>query len=242
MFAHSIRLTLMFTTVLTLLLSVAPRVAHAQLALVGRVTTEAGTPISGAEVRVSGRRGRVTSDSRGFFSTPAQSSGLVYFGVRRSGYVPISELVRIRDGDTVDVVLERISPELDTVVVQAKLDDTWERALRRYGVMLEDARFGAVITSVDIAEREPQWLSDMLYGQVGFTVIGNGSAAEVIGRARCRPNVFVDGMFARGFHINNMQPQIIKMMILYRNFTALPSQLQVPTADRQCGGIVIYTN
>jgi len=223
-------------------LGAAPRVSHAQLALVGRVTSEAGTPISGAEVRVSGRRGRVTSDARGYFSTPAQSSGLVYFGVRRSGYVPISELVRIRDGDTVDVVLERISPELDTVVVQAKLDDTWERALRRYGVMLEDARFGAVITSVDIAEREPQWLSDMLYGQVGFTVIGNGSTAEVIGRSRCRPNVFVDGMFARGFHINNMQPQIIKMMILYRNFTALPTQLQVPTADRQCGGIVIYTN
>jgi len=242
MFPHSTRLATLFTMGLALVLGAAPRVSHAQLALVGRVTSEAGTPISGAEVRVSGRRGRVTSDARGYFSTPAQSSGLVYFGVRRSGYVPISELVRIRDGDTVDVVLERISPELDTVVVQAKLDDTWERALRRYGVMLEDARFGAVITSVDIAEREPQWLSDMLYGQVGFTVIGNGSTAEVIGRSRCRPNVFVDGMFARGFHINNMQPQIIKMMILYRNFTALPTQLQVPTADRQCGGIVIYTN
>ncbi len=222
--------------------SVAPRVARAQLALVGRVTTEAGTPISGAEVRVSGRRGRVTSDARGYFTTPGQRSDLVFFGVRRSGYVPISELVRVREGDTVDVVLERISPELDTVVVQAKLDETWERALRRYGVMLEDARFGSVITSVDIAEREPQWLSDMLYGQVGFTVIGNGSTAEVIGRARCRPNVFIDGMFARGFQMNNMQPQIIKMMILYRNFTALPTQLQVPDADRRCGGIVIYTN
>jgi hypothetical protein len=166
----------------------------------------------------------------------------VYFGVRRSGYVPISELVRIREGDTVDVVLERISPELDTVVVQAKLDDTWERALRRYGVMLEDARFGAVITSVDIAEREPQWLSDMLYGQVGFTVIGNGSAAEVIGRARCRPNVFVDGMFARGFHINNMQPQIHQDDDPVPQLHRAAPQLQVPNADRRCGGIVIYTN
>lgn len=229
-------------TMMALALGAAPRAVDAQLALVGRVTTEAGTPISGAEVRVSGRRSRVMSDARGYFSTPAQSSGLVFFGVRRSGYMPISELVRVRDGDTVDVVLERLSPELDTVVVQAKLDETWERALRRYGVMLEDARFGSVITSVDIAEREPQWLSDMLHGQVGFTVIGNGSTAEVIGRARCRPNVFIDGMFARGFQMNNMQPQSIKMMILYRNFTALPTQLQVPTADRRCGGIVIYTN
>jgi hypothetical protein len=225
-----------------LTLGVLPRAAHAQLSLIGRVTTAAGTPISGAEVRVSGRRGRVLSDATGYFSTPAQNSGLVYFGVRRAGYVPVSELVRVRAGDTIDVVLERLSPEMDTVVVQGELDETWERALRRYGVMLEDARFGAVITSVDIAEREPQWLTDMLYGQVGFTVIGNGSSAEVIGRARCRPNVFVDGMFARGFQMNNMQPQSIKMMILYRNFTALPTQLQVPTADRRCGGIVIYTN
>lgn len=242
MFSNLAGLATLFTLGFALSLGAVPSIAQAQLALVGRVTTEAGTPISGAEVRVSGRRSRVLSDARGYFSTPAQSSGLVYFGVRRSGYIPISDLVRIRDGDTLDVVLERISPELDTVVVQAKLDDTWERALRRYGVMLEDARFGAVITSVDIADREPQWLSDMLYGQVGFTVIGNGSTAEVIGRARCRPNVFVDGMFARGFHINNVQPSIIKMMILYRNFTALPAQLQVPNADRQCGGIVIYTN
>jgi len=220
----------------------APRVARAQLALTGRVTTEAGTPIAGAEVRVNGNRRRVISDVNGYFTSSAQKSELVYFGVRRVGYLPVSDLVRLRAGDTVDVVLERLVTELDTVVVQSREDEIMERALRRYGVMLEDARFGAVITAFDITERDPQWLSDMLYGQVGFTVIGNGSTAEVVGRSRCRPNVFVDGMFARGFQMNNMQPQSIKMMILYRNFTALPTSLQVPNADRRCGGIVIYTN
>jgi hypothetical protein len=108
--------------------------------------------------------------------------------------------------------------------------------------MLEDSRFGSVITARDIDERDPQWMSDMLQGQVGFTVVGNGSAAEILGRSRCRPNMFVNGLFAMGFHLNNMQPDAIQLMVLYRNFTALPSSLQVPMADRRCGGIVIYTN
>lgn len=217
------------------------RALPAQLPMVGRVTTEAGAPIAGAEVRLEARRARYRTDSAGYFRIPDVGDGLVSFGVRRLGFQPVAELLRVRAGDTLDVILEPLGPDLDTVRVVAELDDAWERALKRYGMMLQDARQGSVITADDIAERQPQWLSDMLYGQVGFTVIGNGTGAQVVGRSRCRPNIFVDGMFAMGFNLNNMQPGVVRLMVLYRNFTALPSQLQVPFADRRCGGIVLHT-
>lgn len=219
----------------------ATNAASAQLPMVGRVSTQAGRPIDGAEVRVSSQRTRYFTDSTGLFRVPDVGDGLVSFGVRRLGFQPFAELWRVRPGDTLDIVLDAVALGLDTVEVVAELEEEWERSLRRYGIMLRDARLGSIITASDIANRQPQWLSDMLVGQVGFTVIGNGTGAQVLGRARCRPNVFVDGQFAMGFNLNNVQPGAIRLMVLYRNFTALPSQLQLPFADRRCGGIVIFT-
>jgi hypothetical protein len=219
----------------------APAALAAQLPMVGRVTNEVGAPIGGAEVRVGGRRARYQTDSAGYFRVPDVGNGLVYFGVRRVGFRPVADLLRIRAGDTLDVILEALPTELEPVRITAELEAEWERALRRYGIMLEDTRYGSVITSRDIDERDPQWMSDMLQGQVGFTVIGSGSTAQIVGRSRCRPNMYVDGMFTPAFHLNNMPPDAIRLMVLYRNFTALPSQLQVPMADRRCGGIVIHT-
>jgi hypothetical protein len=224
-----------------LALGARPASLRAQLPMIGRVTTEAGVPIEGAEVRLDGQRARHRTDSAGFFRIPDVGNGLVSFGVRRLGFLPVAELLRVRAGDTLEVTLEPLGVALDTVKVVAELEEEWERALRRYGLMLQEARLGSVITANDIANRQPQWLSDMLYGQVGFTVIGNGTGAQVLGRSRCRPNIYVDGMLAMGFNLNNMQPGAVRLMVLYRNFTALPSQLQVPFADRSCGGIVLNT-
>lgn len=231
-----------FAAAIAGLLSVLPWPAlHAQLPMIGRVTTEQGAPIVGAEVRIESRRARVLTDSAGYFRIPDVGNGLVSFGVRRLGYQPLAELLRVRAGDTLDIVLDRVVLGLDTVRVVGELEEEWERALRRYGIMLQEARLGSVITADDIAERQPQWLSDMLYGQVGFTVVGNGTGAQVLGRSSCRPNIYVDGLHTMGFNLNNMQPGAVRLMVLYRNFTALPSQLQVPFADRRCGGIVIHT-
>lgn len=214
---------------------------QAQGALVGKVRGESGAPIAGAEVRVSGMRTRVQTDSAGHFQLPGVSASLVTLGVRRIGFQPVAEMLRVRGGDTVEVVLSALPRELEPVYAQREADQTWERALRRYGILLEGARFGAVITARDIREREPPWLTDMMAGTAGFSVIGNGTGAEVLGRGRCRPNVYIDGMLAMGFNVNNMQPNAVQLMVLYRNFSTLPSALQLPTADRRCGAIVIYT-
>ncbi len=223
-----------------LLMAAAP--LSAQGVLVGRVADERGTPIPGADVRVSSVSQQVTTDADGWFRVSPMPTGLYYFGVRRIGYRPAADLLRFAANDTVDVTLERIGPELDTVRVQARADAAWEREMRRYNLAIDAARFGNVLTARDIEERKPIWTSDLFQTQPGFTVMGGGGGARVLGsRGRCPPAVFVDGQFVPGFGINDIQPRAIKLLVSYRSGASMPAQLQVPRANTNCGAIMVFT-
>ena len=216
--------------------------ASAQGTLVGRVTDEAGAPVPGVEVRVGGVSGTTSSDQDGWFRVPGVRVGLFYFGVRRVGYRPASDMLRFTGNDTVDVMIERISPELDTVRVQARADAQWERDMRRYEFAIDAARFGTVITQEDIERRAAMWTTDMLQTQAGFRVIGNGSRARIVGsRAGCSPVIFLDGMPVPGFNINDIAPQFIKLIVAYRSAASVPAQLQTARGDANCGTVAIFT-
>lgn len=223
------------------LLALAAPVA-AQTVLVGRVVDEKGTPIAGADVQVGSVKGAFNTDADGWFRVNGVPVGLYYFGVRRIGYRPAADLLRFTPGDTIDVMLERITPDLDTVKVQARADAAWQRDLRRYELAIDAARFGAVITEDDIAQRQPLWTSDLFQTQSGFTVVGGGASARVVSsRGRCTPTVFIDGQIARGFNANDISPRFIKLMVVYRSATMAPAQLQLVGGDPNCGLIAIFT-
>jgi len=216
--------------------------ASAQTVLVGKVTDESGTPIQGAEVQVGSVQGRFTTDADGWFRVTGVPVGLYYFGVRRIGYRPAADLLRYSSGDTIDVVLERISPELDTVKVQARADAMWKRELRRFELAIDASRFGNVITEEDIAQRRPIWTSDLFMQQAGFRVDGNGATARIVStRGRCIPALFIDGQLARGFNVNDIAPQFIKLMVVYRTANNAPAQLQAVGGNQNCGLIAIFT-
>lgn len=210
--------------------------------LVGRVVDQAGVPVPGAEVRVGGLEATAESDNDGWFRVRGVHTGLFYFGVRRIGYRPASDMLRFSGNDTVDVMIERISPELDTVKVQARADAQYERDLRRYEFAVEAARFGTVITEDDIARRRPVFTTDLIQNLAGFRVIGNGSRARIQGtRSGCSPALFIDGMYVPGYNINDIAPDFIKLVIAYRGLAGVPPQYQNMRADSSCGTIVIIT-
>jgi len=216
--------------------------ASAQTVLVGKVTDESGTPIQDADVQVGTVRGRFTTDADGWFRVTGVPTGLYYFGVRRIGYRPAADLLRFSSGDTLDVRLERISPELDTVKVQARADANWMRELRRYELAIEASRFGTVISEDDIAKRRPIWTSDLFATLAGFTVSGGGAMARVVStRGRCVPTLFLDGQIARGFSVNDIEPSFIKLMVVYRSANIAPAQFQVLSGNPNCGLIAIFT-
>jgi len=216
--------------------------ASAQTVLVGKVTDESGTPIPGADVQVGTVQGRFTTDADGWFRVTGVPVGLYYFGVRRIGYRPAADLLRYASGDTIDVMLERISPELDTVKVQARADAMWMRELRRYELAIDASRFGSVISEDDITKRRPVWTSDLFTTQAGFAVDGGGVTARVIStRGRCAPTLFIDGQIARGFNVNDIAPSFIKLLVVYRSANNAPAQLQVVGGNPNCGLIAIFT-
>ncbi len=210
--------------------------------LVGRVTDEAGVPVPGAEVRVGGVAGTTQSDQDGAFRVTGVRVGLFYFGVRRVGYRPASDMLRFSGNDTIDVVIDRITPDLDTVKVQARADASYERDMRRYDFAVEAARFGDVITDGDIASRKPVWTSDLFQTMAGFRVNGMGSRARVSGaRASCSPVIFIDGFATPGFSINDISPHLIKLIVAYRSASSVPPQFQTVRGNSNCGTIVIFT-
>ncbi len=209
--------------------------------LVGRVTDDAGAPVSGADVRVGGVGTIGRTDGNGWFRVADAPLGLMYFGVRRLGYRPVAELVRLSAGDTVDVVLETLRFELDTVRVQARADAAWERELRRYDLAIESSRFGTVVTESDIAKRRPVWTSDLFLAMGGFSVRGTGPGARVLGRGGCVPTIVLDGLPAPGFNVNDIPPTAVRLLVAYRTFTLMPMQWQGPNSNPNCGAIAIFT-
>lgn len=225
-----------------LLSATAASFASAQTVLVGKVTDEEGTPLPGAEVQVGSVKGRFTTDSDGWFRVTGVPVGLYYFGVRRIGYRPAADLLRYTSGDTIDVRLERISPELDTVKVQARADAMWMRELRRYELAIDASRFGNVISEDDIAKRRPIWTTDLFTTQAGFRVDGGGVSARVLStRGRCSPTLFIDGQIARGFNVNDIAPSFIKLLVVYRTANNAPAQLQMVGGNPNCGLIAVFT-
>lgn len=228
-----------------LLLLMAPLGAGAQGGtLFGRVMDVDGQPLPGAEVKLGPNDTKVVTGYDGAFRVPDMKFGLYYFGVRKVGYHPASDLLRFSVGDTLDVVLERIeaTKKLDTVQVQARADAALDRELRRYESAIQAARFGIVVTEADIESRRPTWTSDLFNAMNGFIVIGGGGSARVVGsRSQCLPSVFLDGQFAKGFNVNDIPPQFIKLLVAYRSAASVPPQFQDIRGNANCGTIVVFT-
>ena len=208
---------------------------------VGRVTDTDGQPIADADARARGVTSLGRTGLDGWFRVPDAPTGLMWFGVRKLGYRPVADLIRLSPGDTVDVVLERIGPELDTVKVQARADAAWEREMRRFSQALEASHFGDVMTADEIERRRPVLTSDLFRTMIGFRVVGAGGGVAVVGRRNCRPLIIVDGIPDGYMRVNDILPQSIRLLITYRSFAQLPSLFQFPTANRDCGAIVMYT-
>ena len=210
--------------------------------LIGFVKDELGNPIEGAEIIIGSDATRATTDTEGRFRIAGIPAGLNYVGARRIGYLPAVDLVRLSPADTLQFTLDHIGQKMDTVKVKARAEAAWARDVRRYAFATESARYGAILTDRDIAERAPIVTSDLLRSRNGFNVIGSGPLARVVGsRSRCSPTIFLDGQPLVGFNINDIAPSTIKLLVTYPSFSSLPVALQTTRGDPSCGVIVILS-
>jgi len=107
-----------------------------------------------------------------------------------------------------------------------------------------DSGFGVFLDRGDIERRNPAHTSDLFRSLAGVRVTPNrfGTARVTIGRfgGRCAPTVYVDGTLTAGMPVDNVMPQSIIGIEVYRGASEVPPQFNRPT-ERGCGTILIWT-
>lgn len=91
----------------------------------GQVTSEQGTPLTGASVVIKGTRAGTVTNTEGRYSIRASVGQVLQF--RYIGTAPVERTVG--DANVIDVKLERVATSLDAVVVTALGQTTEQRAI-----------------------------------------------------------------------------------------------------------------
>lgn len=173
--------------------------AHAQRTTVV-VRDQSGSPVAFALVAPVGTTA-MTADSLGRAAVGLRGRDSVFVRVRRIGFAPLDQYVPLPAPDTIELVVRRIVPRLDTVEVVG----TYESPLARRGFYDRLARsqrgatVGHFITPEQLELQLPmtltQSLRDSPYIRVGA---GRNGRPVLLGRGACPLNIVVDGMLVQG--------------------------------------------
>ena len=221
---------------------------HAQGSVfVGRVFSDSGQVLVGAEVLLNGPQNSLRTNEKGEFRFAAVPSGLQIVGVRMFGYAPKVDTVEVADAGEVrrEYKLSRIETTLPRVPVTAtvldrKLFEFYDR--RKFGM-------GRFLDSAEFAKAAGTRTSDKLSKLPGLMIVrGRGLSAFVtssrsLSRGRCTANVWLDYMnLGPGFNVNELDPSIIAAVEWYASTSMVPARFAVPAKPNApyCGTLVIW--
>jgi hypothetical protein len=212
----------------------------------GRVLTDSGVALVGAEVFLNGSPNTQRTNAQGEFRFRAVAAGERIVGARMPGFAPKVDTIEVADAGEVRLVfrlsrIEATLPEvpITTSLLDRKLVDFNER--RRMGV-------GRFLDSAEFANARGSRTSDRLAQLPGLT-IGRGrflSEAYVLstrtgGGLNCRAAVWVDGVDLRGtFSVNQLDPSMIAAVEWYAGEATIPARFNVTRGQRTCGVLVIW--
>jgi hypothetical protein len=224
------------------LLPAAGRAQSRTVAVVGYVTDTAAAPVPAAEVLVEGTALVTRTDERGEFRFAALRPGRLTITVRRLGFHSRRDRYETQPGDTLQLILDLVAipAELAGVTVTGK------RGARRSPWLDEfEARrargFGAFVTRDDIVKRNPLRTSDLFRSITGVSVVPNGMQNELrMARSMtCAPDIYIDGLEARGFRIDDIPPVDIAGIEVFHGPAEVPVRFR--RMQSMCGVVSIWT-
>lgn len=212
------------------------------------VETRTGAPLRGASVTLAGVEGAGTTDADGRFilyDVPAGRQGIL---VEYRGHLAPVRAVDLAPERHTDVrialtVSAALGPADEEVIPLPALGVEIDGSppvgkLRPFHRRLEAGR-GSFITREEIVERDPSQMTDMLREVVGVRVSGSSSFGAAVSTVRgCRLGVFIDGMPAPGFRVDDMPPQDVAGVEIYTGPSETPVQFR---RSGECGALVIWT-
>lgn len=225
--------------------------SHAQgSVLAGRVFSDSGMLVVGAEVVLNGPHNLQRTNDKGEFKFTAVPAGLQIVGVRMPGFAPKVDTIEVADAGEIrrDYKLARIATTLPNVPVTAtildrKLFEFYDR--RKFGM-------GNFLDSAEFAKTTGTRTADKLSKLPGLmTIRGRGMAAYVTSsrslanprRRSCTANVWLDYInLGTGFNVNEIDPSHIAAIEWYAGTSSMPARFAVPPkpGSPYCGTLVIW--
>lgn len=206
------------------------------------VSAMTGGPLEDAQVLLVQEGRGTTTDERGRFRIGEVAAGPDTVRVRLVGFGDERLPITLRPGATTDVTLllsETVlrMEEIDVTVDQPAPErlQGFERRRRR--------GLGLFLTPEDIASRDAQQPSDHLRNQPGLSVsrsiLGEAEIRFTRTNLDCRPEVIVDGTLAQDFHVDDLNPDDIWAVEIYRGSSEVPPEFTMQFEG--CGLIVVWT-
>ena len=221
--------TLRFLHVL-LCLTITARVAGAQASvIIGRVLSDSGVVLPGAEVVLNGPKNLQRTNEKGEFTFTRVPSGFQIIGVRMTGFAPRVDTIEVEDAGEIrrDFRLSRIETTLPKVPVTAT-SSLLDLKLAEFHERRKTSGGGRFLDSAQFANTRGTRMSDRLSKLPGV-LIQRGTGSEVFitntrirkpgepgSKSMCRSLVWMDGVnLGVEFNVNQLNPESVAAVEWY---------------------------
>lgn len=208
----------------------------------GTVVDGAHAPIASAEVGLAlggGKPAFVRVGNDGKFSFPNVPLGPGTLTVRRLGYkvrtVPI-DMFKVNSGEPLEIDLESLANELDTVTVDAK-----GGRMEEFYYHKNTSNFGYFIDTPEIKKRAPRYLSELFRTIPGARVQVSRRMGNTVTLRGCQPRIWVDGVKTQDTELDEIaNVDEVAALEVYPSWAGTPPQY-MDRETRACGTIVVWS-
>ena len=223
---------------------------HAQTTFTGRVVSDSGVPLVGAEVVIAKLQKFERTGENGEFRITGLTGGDHVVGIRMFGFAPKGDTIEVADAGEVrrEYRLKPVATKLPevpvtTTLVNRKLAEFDER--RRMGI-------GRFLDSTEFANGPGTRTADRLIRFPGLRVAQGRTLNQVTiqttrqasFRGRwCNASVWVDGVnLGTGFSVNSIDPSLIVGVEWYAGQASVPAQFNTSRpGEVSCAVLVLWT-
>lgn len=216
--------------------------AHKNVTVEGTVTDGAHTAISSAEVALTLEGGKpvfVRVGNDGKFSFPNVPLGPGKLTARRLGYrartIPL-DLLKINAGEPVEIDLESLADELDTVTI-----DGHGGRMAEFYYHKSNSNFGYFIDTPEIKKRSPRFISELFRTIPGARVQVSRRIGNIVTLRGCQPRIWLDGIKTQDTELDEIaNVEEVAALEVYPSWAGTPPQY-MDRETRACGTIVVWS-
>lgn len=206
-----------------------------------------GGPVAGAQVTVVGTSTVVTTADNGTFTLDALPSGTHEAVVRKIGFAKVSQIVHLaaRTPVTINVVLEQATV-LGTIHIVGKMDD----GLSKVGFLTRKQKgIGWYLTPEQIADKNPQQMSDLMRMTSGMKVLSAGLGHYLMSTSSAGSskdgciNIFIDRARFEQYQPGDADDAIpvadLGAIEFYKEPSSVPTEFTI--GGKACATLVVWT-